>query len=284
MPNFKAGVLAACSFALLASAASAASNNNYTYLALGDSVAFGFDPTLFAPGNPIPKPSDFVGYPEVVAQVQYPKNGVNAACPGESSGSFLDVTALDLGCHGLGPQGQPPFKTSIGLKADYNGSQFDFAVSELKSNKHINLVTLGIGSNDVLIVLGVCNNDLNCVNGKLPAVLQTYGENLAKILTGIRSDANYKGGLILVKYYAPSPDLVPIAQALNGVMTQVGRQFGVKFADGFTAFQIASALFNHDPCKAGLLIRLGPATCDIHPSPLGRNLLAATVEVARIGL
>jgi hypothetical protein len=74
---------------------------------------------------------------------------------------------------------------------------------------------------------------------------------------------------------------------LNQVMTQVGANFGVKVADAFTAFQIASALFPSpapphagDPCAAGLLIRLNSTTCDVHPSPLGRDLIASTVVLA----
>ncbi len=39
-------------------------------------------------------------------------------------------------------------------------------------------------------------------------------------------------------------------------MVGVASNFGVKFADAYTAFQLASAPFGGDPCAAGLLIRL----------------------------
>jgi lysophospholipase L1-like esterase len=145
------------------------------------------------------------------------------------------------------------------------------------------LVTLGIGSNDVLLLIAQCASSASptdCVNGGLPAVLETYAYNLTQILTAIRTQANYSGTLILVKYYSPTIALVPVAIALNAVMAQVGAQFQAYFADGFAAFQLASALFGGDPCKAGLLIPLSATTCDIHPSPAGRDLLAATVEIA----
>jgi hypothetical protein len=117
----------------------------------------------------------------------------------------------------------------------------------------------------------------------LGPVLQSYAGNLAVILSRIRS--HYQGTLILVKYYSPTPALDGVAVALNDVMTQVAENFAVKFADGFTAFQLASAPFNHDACKAGLVIPL-PASppappCDIHPTKLGREVLAATVELAK---
>jgi lysophospholipase L1-like esterase len=263
----------------------AGNDKNFTYLALGDSVAFGLDIRLLAPNLPPPSPDAFTGYPETVAAATHllnSKKEVNASCPGETSGSFMTTGVRDYGCHSNGPQGQPPFKTSIGLHTNYPGTQLSFAVSELSTNKHIDLVTLGIGSNDVLLLLADCaatSSPTACVNSGLQGVLDTYGQNLAQILSAIRTQGGYSGTLILVKYYSPTIDLIPIAEALNVVMAKVGAQFGAQFADGFTAFQVASALFGGDPCKAGLLIPLSPTTCDIHPSPTGRDLLAATVLV-----
>jgi hypothetical protein len=49
-------------------------------------------------------------------------------------------------------------------------------------------------------------------------------------------------------------------------------------ADGFAAWApVAAAKGGGDSCKAGLLIRLSPTTCDVHPTPRGRNLLASAV-------
>jgi hypothetical protein len=92
--------------------------------------------------------------------------------------------------------------------------------------------------------------------------------------------------IVLTTYYSPDPSLDQIAIQINGIMTAVASQpaFGpVRFADGFTAFKTASVFFGGDACKAGLLIRLpagSPTPCDIHPSPIGRDLLAAIVELA----
>src|ERR1035437_5081944 len=60
-------------------------DKNFTYLALGDSIAFGFDPTLFPPYKPpvpVPTPDKFIGYPERVAESLHllqSKKEVNAA-------------------------------------------------------------------------------------------------------------------------------------------------------------------------------------------------------------
>src|ERR1051325_4742558 len=128
--------------ALLVTPLFAANDKNYTYLALGDSVAFGLDPTILptGPGQPVPSIDRFVGYPEAFAADEHlltSKKEVNASCPGETSASFFIPGAPDNGCHGLGPQGQPPFKATFGLHANCPGTQQDFAVSQLTSNKHI---------------------------------------------------------------------------------------------------------------------------------------------------
>jgi lysophospholipase L1-like esterase len=145
----------ALALAMLAAPMLAGNDTNYTYLALGDSIPFGFDPTLFSPTLPTPTPAQFTGYPEIVAKFErllQSKKEVNAACPGETSGSFWIAGAPDNGCNGLGPEGEPPFKTSIGLHTNYTGTQLQFAVSQLTTNKHINVVTLSIGGNDLSLL------------------------------------------------------------------------------------------------------------------------------------
>jgi len=270
---------------LLTSTLFGANEKNYTYLALGDSIAFGLNPLLLVPNQPPPPPTAFTGYPEIVAREDQPlaaKKEVNASCPGETSSSFMTAGAPDYGCHSTGPQGQPPFKTWVGLHTDYSGTQLEFAVSQLSANKHINLVTLGIGSNDVLLLLKNCQTTLDplgCFGAGLPGVIQTYAGNLAQILAAIRQ-TGYNGRLVLVGTYSPTADLIPVAAMLNTVTTTVGAQFGAIYADGFTAFQLAAAPSGGDVCKAGLLIQLNTSTCDIHPSPKGQDVLAATVLAA----
>jgi lysophospholipase L1-like esterase len=274
----------------------AAADASYTYLALGDSVAFGLNATLLPPySQQTPTPSEFIGYPETLAAWAHLQE-LNASCPGETSGSFLDTSVPDNGCNS--PHFQPPaptippFKTNIGLHTAYTSSQISFAESQFESNPHINLVTLSIGANDILLVLPALAQctDQSCIQGVLAPVLQAYGANLAQILTRIR--AHYQGTLVLLTYYSPAPALDGVAQALNGVMTQVASQLSGKpgfprivIADGFTAFKLLAAPFQDDACKAGLLIKLPPSQyttspCDIHPSPPGRDVLAAVIEVA----
>jgi len=281
--------------ALLIAPAFAGNEKNFTYLALGDSVPFGINPLLLPPYTThIPQPSDFVGYPETIADREHllqSKKLANASCPGETSASFLDVNQLDLGCNsphvvpGLPPF--PPFKTSVGLKTPYTVSQMEFATDQLKNNKHINLVTLMIGANDVLLAIQQAGcapppAGALCSEAAVIGAIGPYADNLATILTNIR--ANYKGTLILVGYYAPmSPDFDPIALALNKTMAAVGAHFGARVADAYMPFKAASRP-SGDACTAGLVIRLpagAPTPCDIHPTERGRNILATIVELAQ---
>jgi hypothetical protein len=281
--------------ALLVAPAFAGNNHNFTYLALGDSVPFGMNVNLVPPLSTVkPTPSEFIGYPETVAALDRLiglNTLINAACPGETSGSFLNVMTKDNGCNSdhLQPPAPPlpPFKTTVGLHVSYTEAQMSFAEAQLESNKQIKLVTLSIGANDILLALPAleaCGTNPTCQQGVLEPVLQAYAQNLGQILARIR--AKYSGLLILVTYYSPQPALDSVTQALNSVMTGVGAGFHVTVADGYEAFHIADAPFQDDACKAGLLIKLPPIAgtpCDIHPSALGRVLLAATVEFAALG-
>ncbi len=278
----------------------AQSARNVTYLALGDSVPFGMNVTLLPPyASPIPQPSpsQFIGYPQALAGLRgWAANQVmDVSCPGETSGSFLNSSLPDNGCNSvhvvLPPLGSvllpvliPPFKTTYGLHTRYNGPQMEFASDQLKTNKNINLVTLSIGANDVLLVLPamqLCGGSPACANAILTPVLGLYATNLSSILSQVRK--HYQGTVVLLTYYSPDPSLNGIAQAVNAVMTQVGSKFpNITVADGYGAFQAASSAFGGSACSAGLVIKLPPSPyntfpCDIHPSEQGRDLLAATI-------
>jgi hypothetical protein len=72
--------------ALPASATSTSNSHPNTYLALGDSVPFGYDPVLLQKllqsGGPPVNPSAFVGYPQLAANLFRPKLKVfNARLP-----------------------------------------------------------------------------------------------------------------------------------------------------------------------------------------------------------
>lgn len=254
-----------CALAMTSAAATDLPRNT-RYLALGDSIAFGYNPLV------IPVDIDkYVGYPEIVSDIVHRKVA-NAACFGETSGSFLVPNAPDLGCRA--------WRTNYPLHVSYGGTQMQYVLDYLRTNgKKTDLITIDIGVNDLGILLAGCNYDFDCATLGLPSTLAAYAQNLTTIFAGIRQ-TGYAGPIIAVTPYAVNYNdqiVVTGLLALNGVLSQVASAFGVRVADVFTAFQAADIPFGNDSCSAGLLVKLPNNTCDIHASLAGQTLIAQTV-------
>jgi lysophospholipase L1-like esterase len=259
---------AAAAVALMATPALAAESP--TYLALGDSVPFGFSPlvTNFSDADA------YVGYPEDLASLR--DVGVrNAACPGETSGSLISTAAPDNGCQ---------LARSVGdLHVNYKGSQLAYALAFLQAHRHTSLVTMTIGANDIFLLQNACLNAVPCILAGLPALFASLQENLTAIYHAIRS-TGYQGRIVALTYYVTNyhdPVAVPVISNLNAVISAVTLGFGGRVGDGFGAFgAIALSSAGGDSCAAGLLIRLPDGTCDIHPSTFGAQVLAHAVQAA----
>jgi len=253
--------------ALLAGTVPASAIDEADYLALGDSVAFGFNPIVF---NNTPTDTDaYIGYPEVLS-----KHVVNASCSGESSTSLISGPP-DNGC--------ASFRTVAPLHVGYTGTQLAFAVGYVRAHPDTRLVTIDIGGNDLFILLRTCQTAANpalCLQSGLPGMLSTLASNLITIYGALRA-AGFQGRLVALKYYVLNfndANQVAVFGAINQVVASVTLQFGGRVADGFGEFQAEAMEARGDSCAAGLLIRLPTGGCDIHPSKLGRELLARAVE------
>lgn len=261
----------AASAGLFLSALPASAAEVHDYLALGDSVAFGFDPLVVAAGA-ASDPSNFVGYPEALAAV-LPLSLTNASCPGEASGAFISLGSLLYnGCRG--------YRSVFPLHVSYSTSQLDFAIAYLHAHPRAKLITIDVGANDLFVLQRVCRGDSECVLAGLPALLATLRGNLQTIYTRLRDDGGFHGRLVALSYYVldyRDPAQVTVISAINGVVASVTTAQPAGFvADGFTAFAAASGPSGR-PCAAGLLIRLSATTCDVHPSPAGRDVLARAI-------
>jgi lysophospholipase L1-like esterase len=251
-------------------------NDGQSYLALGDSVPFGF--------SPLKNPADadnFVGYPEIVAQ-QLDLKDVNATCPGEATGGFLSLTGTDNVCR--------PYRASAPLHVHYKTSQMDYATKYLRSHKHTtSLITLMLGANDVFHLQNVCTavhqGDpdpvaaiTKCVNDGIPAVLTAMFANLNTIFAKLRA-TGYKGLIVAVTYYSLDYTDTSGAVLLNTPMVGAATANGALIASGLEAWRATATASpaNGSSCVAGLLIRTSPTACDVHPTPLGRDLLAKAV-------
>jgi len=242
-------------------------SNSTKYLALGDSIAFGYTPLAQNPGDL----KDYHGYPEFVSQGADLKVA-NASCFGETTSHFLNLAAPDTGC--------AAWRAVFPLFADYSGSQMDYALDYLRGNKKVQLVTIDIGANDLGVLLETCGSDPTCFGNGLPGVLTAYGANLGTIFGRIRFEARYAGPIVAVNTYARNynggAEVGPIV-LLNGVLATVANTFGVQIADAFTAFGAVSSQTGGNACAAGLLILVSPGVCDIHPSAAGQALIAQAV-------
>jgi lysophospholipase L1-like esterase len=240
------------------------------YLALGDSVPFGFRGGLSAEYRDA---TNFVGYPELVGK-DLGLDVVNATCPGETTASFLDVTAQSNGCENA-PGSDSGFRDNFPLHVAYDSAdqaQLDFAVQTLKRTDDVRLVTVQIGANDAFACQATTADHCHS-----PAEYQALGQalqvNLGRILTTLRSA--YEGRIVVVNYYALDFNGASATASglLNGVIGGVATANGATVADAFTAFQSKAAASGGNSVTAGLVLPK-----DVHPSEEGQRLLAQTVE------
>ncbi len=241
------------------------------YLALGDSVSFGF---ITNAGFEYVNPENFVGFPDYVGQAfKFRTN--NAACPGETSGSFLSSTAPDAGCRF--------YRSQVPLHVSYSSTQLDFAVSFLRAHPNTRLVSVGVGADDVLLLRTQCANDPTCIALGLTQVLAALETNLATILGDLRA-GGFKGVIVVVNYYSvdySDANQTAITAALNQTLdTAASTQTATAVADVFTAFQGIAASAGGHTCNVGLLNASAQDqfVCDIHPSQSGQKLIARIVE------
>jgi len=168
----------------------------------------------------------------------------------------------------------------------YTTSQLDFAVAFLRSHPETRLVTLDIGANDLFVLENLeCRANTGCIAAGLPAVLQMVGKNLTTIYGRIRGEAAYRGHIVALTYYATDyrdQTTVQALGALNATIAAATLAADGKVADGSGAFRLIAGFAGGDACRAGLLIVTGrsPLTCDIHPSPFGREVLATAIQLA----
>lgn len=257
---------------LVSGSAPAVANDNQPYLALGDSVVFGY---ITKAGFEYANPHNFVGYPDYVSQALR-FSTTNASCPGEATGGFISATGADNGCR--------PFRANFPLHVPYTGTQLQFATTFLAAHRNTRLVSIGLGANDAFILETACGGDPTCIASGLPQVLATISANMRTILDAIRA-THFHGVLMIVNYYSldySDPAATGLTQLLNQAITASAGADHAVVADAFDAFKSAAStpFAGGNTCKAGLLNASPPNQflCDVHPSQSGQQLLAHTVE------
>ena len=240
------------------------------YLALGDSLAFGFQRDKFL-GELVHgtyDPSSFTGYVRDFALDLAPVSPgiqtVNLGCPGETTATFISG-----GCP-FPTQFPPPFPSPFpaSLHVPYTGSQQTAALAFLHAHPgQVSPITLDDGANDLTPCLG----DPACVSAALVAI----GTNLDASIGALRSAAP-NSEIIVMEYYNPyfvvAPTSDAVAKALNAVIAQAAAKHGARLADAFTPFNGASTP-QAEAASICTLTLMCPGG-DVHASDAGYAVIA----------
>jgi lysophospholipase L1-like esterase len=242
-----------------------------SYLALGDSLAFGYQQAKFESLLPNPNPAAFnTGYVDDFGHVLQLRDRnlqiVNDGCPGETTDSFIS--------------GPCQYQLAFALHHPYVGgpssSQLSDALTYLQANRNfVKPITIDIGANDALgVTEGTCKLEPTCIAEHAPALFVHIASNLGLILSDLRAAAPHAKIIVLGLYnpFGPSlPGSDQLTAQLNEVMSQVAATVRARFADPLPVFNPPGAAEQPTIC---LLTNFCTPLRDIHPTDLGYAVLA----------
>ncbi len=244
-----------------------------SYLALGDSLAFGYSQAKFEKLFPNENPAEYdTGYVDDFARLLKLGNPklqvINDGCPGETTESFI--------------KGPCEYQLAFPLHHPYVGgptsSQLSDALAYLQANPNTNPITLDIGANDALgVIEHTCEKEVECVIKEAPALFAHIAANLGLILGDLRG-ADPHATIIVLGLYNPFGEKLPGGNALtaqlNEVMEKVASAVGARFADPLPIFNPPGKLEEPTIC---LLTNMCKTPEDIHPTDLGYGVLAGLI-------
>lgn len=235
------------------------------YMALGDSLSFGYQPNL-----------DFSsGFADDIFNTLHKANVtavVNYACAGETTTSMIQGGCVGRFAH----------------HGSYTGPQLRAAVDFLKSANNygrVSPITLEIGSNDVLPAWNPTTCSIEAgVN--VDALLATMDANLTQTILpqlldalDARTNAN-NGDLHLLNYYNPyakvCPGSAPFVHELNDHLAADAAQFRIPVVDVYAAFGGDNNTASHICDYTWMCSQFH----DVHPTNKGYAVIAQAVETA----
>jgi lysophospholipase L1-like esterase len=197
----------------------AASPGSY-YLALGDSMSYGFQPDKADTAPPSAFDSGYVDLFEARLRKLSPKiRVVNYGCPGEST-----VTFTRGGCPWLG-EGKK-------LHDAFRGSQLEAALSVLRAHpEQVSPVTLTLWGNDVL--------PLSEKGKRAPRVIASVASRLKAILRRLRAAAP-TAEIIVTGAWNPEADQLakaePLYRSLDAAIARAAASSRARVANMFAVF------------------------------------------------
>ena len=239
------------------------------YLALGDSITYGYQAYKHAAGLP---PSAFnTGYVDVFAahlrEIQPAITVVNYGCPGESTRSFLKGPCL---------------WTEFGeqLHDNFTGRQLDAALSFLRTHPgQVSPITVTLWGNNVREFSAGCQGDPVCLENGAFKFIDGLSQDLVKILRALRKEAP-DADIIVTGSWDSFIDALefadPLFQLLNASMAAAAAAERVRFADPFPLFNPQGDPQREIENLCALLLLCTPPS-DGHPSDLGYQVLGDVV-------
>ena len=241
------------------------------YLALGDSIAYGFQPTK----KPGMRASAFdTGYVDVLAarlrRLAPHIRVINYGCPGEST-----VTFAHGGCPGLADG----FK----LHDAFRGAQLRAAESFLRAHAgEVSPITLTLWGNDWLpLLLDKCQAKAACVRAQGPRTIAAIGARLTSILKRLRAAAP-DATIIATGAWNIDPrrpaQLEPIYRALNASIARAASTSGARLAKTLPIFNPPGTAGKTQPRLCTLTFICSKS--DPHPTDAGYRALAGAFMTA----
>lgn len=238
------------------------------YLALGDSIAYGFQASKFLVGTPA---AGFdTGYVDVFSarlrELRPNLAVVNYGCPGETTVSFV---------------AEPCLFSALGneLHDDYEESQLDAALAFLRAHPgQVSPITLTLWGNDVGQFVRSCGGDFSCVVAGAPAAIAGLASRLGDILDELRAEAPDAEIVVtgpwntFLGFFSETDQLFV---ALDSSMHQAAVASGARYAAIFPIFNPQG-----DPDAEAVAICAFTLLCsdgDSHPSDLGYRAIADVV-------
>jgi lysophospholipase L1-like esterase len=238
------------------------------YLALGDSIAYGYQASKRLAGLP---PSGFAtGYVDVFTEqlrvIQPSITVVNYSCVGESTRTFLTGPCLG---NTLG----------ISLHDNWSGTQLEAALAFLAAHKgEVSPITITLWGNDARELSESCGGDWSCILEGAPAAITQAATNLDTILGRLRAAAPQAEIIVTGPWNISAgafPETDPLFMQFNEALKQAAAENRVRFADLFPVFNPQGDIEAETAtiCMLTLLCTEG----DIHPSDAGYRAIADEV-------
>jgi lysophospholipase L1-like esterase len=281
--------------------ASGATTLGNTYLALGDSLAYGYHAAQFKAEYPNIHPANFEsGYAQDFAKVLKVSDPslkvINDGCPGETTETLIKGSGIPGYCAG-GATGIPFPYAFLHHSYGTHTSQLQDALAILKENPNVSPITLDIGANDLLQYLEYkCGfpATFSCTEAQVGALFAKTAGNVGSILAQLKAAAP-KAEIIMVGIYDPYPLTLPAPGAdkvlaeFDGALETAAKATGASFVDPEPEFN-PSYVFGL-PEKTDLTTictftamcpggTYSPASeqADIHPTNLGYEVMAGLVS------